>query len=110
MNRPHHGCAVFLGLFISLAAAHGQGSLSGQNFIHRPSCPSLRSSVGGGLPVFRNQELTANTNLVRLEPALLAVAAERFKVSLWQQLGLKSDSTWLGKVYFVLHPARSPDE
>ena len=110
MNRSHHGCAVFLGLFISLAAAHGQGSLSGQNFIHSVSGQFVVSSVAGGLPVFRNPAITANTNLVRLEPALLAVAAERFKVSLWQQLGLKSDSTWLGKIYFVLHPARSPDE
>ena len=110
MNRPHHGCAVFLGLFISLAAAHGQGSLPGQNFIHSVSGQFVVSSVSGGLPVFRNPAITANTNLVRLEPALLAVAAERFKVSLWQQLGLKSDSTWLGKIYFVLHPARSPDE
>src|ERR1039458_3147230 len=102
MNRPHHGCAVFLGLFISLAATHGQGSLSGQNFIHSVSGQFVVSSVAGGLPVFRNPALIANTNLVRLEPALLAVAAERFKVSLWQQLGLKSASTWPGRSFLYL--------
>ncbi len=45
-----------------------------------------------------------------MEPALLAVAAERFKLSVWQQLGLSFDTPWSGKIFLTLHPARSPDE
>jgi hypothetical protein len=57
------------------------------------------------LPDFAN-----NTNFVRLEPALLAVAAERFKDLLWQQLGLRADSAWQGKIHLSLRPADSPDD
>jgi hypothetical protein len=48
-----------------------------------------------------------NQNLIWLEPALLAVSAERFRAGLWQQLGVRPNSAWSGKIYFTLHPARS---
>lgn len=50
------------------------------------------------------------TNLVRLEPALLAVSAERIKEFLWRELGVESKTPWSGRIYLMLHPARSPDE
>jgi hypothetical protein len=50
------------------------------------------------------------TNLVRLEPALLAVSAERIKDSLWRELGVETKTPWTGQIYLMLHPARSPDE
>ena len=59
---------------------------------------------------FRTRPRSSGTNIVRLEPALLAVAAERFKISVWQQLGLPPDAPWSGKIFLTLHPARSLDE
>jgi hypothetical protein len=54
--------------------------------------------------------IAADTNLVRLEPALLAVSAERLKESLRRQLGIGQSAAWSGKIFLVLHPAQSPDE
>jgi hypothetical protein len=51
-----------------------------------------------------------NTNLVRLEPALLSVSAERVKDSLRRKLGIAPNEPWQGKIFLVLHPAQSLDE
>src|ERR1017187_7960571 len=110
MNRPRHGCAVVLGLFVSLAVARGQFTFSGQNIVQSASGQFMVSSMAATAPFYRNFSAPADTNLVRLEPALLAVAAERFKFSLWQQLGLPPDVSWSGKIFLILHPARSLDE
>lgn len=48
-----------------------------------------------------------NANYIRLDPALLSVSAERFKGALWEQLGLKADGPWSGKIFLALNPARS---
>jgi len=60
--------------------------------------------------LFLRPEIIADTNLVRLDPALLAVAAERFKAGLWRQVGLKPDSSWQGKIQLILRPAHSPED
>lgn len=110
MSRPRHVCAVVSGLFLALAVARGQSAFPDQNSISSISGQFVVSSVAGDTPFSRNVFPAAGTNLVRLEPSLLAVAAERFKIFLWQQLGMKSDASWSGKIYLVLHPARSLDE
>jgi hypothetical protein len=46
--------------------------------------------------------------IIRLDPALLAVSAERIKESLWRELGVKGQ--WRGQIYLALHRARSLDE
>jgi hypothetical protein len=51
-----------------------------------------------------------DTNLLRLKPAVLAISVERFKISLWRQLGFPAGAPWSGKVYFDLHPARSSND
>jgi len=61
-------------------------------------------------PLLHNAEFATNANYVRLEPALLAVSAERFKAVLWQQLGLSADVPWSGRIYLALRPARTPDD
>jgi hypothetical protein len=61
-------------------------------------------------PLLHRADLAADTNLVRLEPALLAVSAERFKLALWSRLGLKSGDPWSGKIFLMLHPAQSADD
>jgi hypothetical protein len=84
-----------------------------------PIAPPVTSSVSGQFVVsapaqfswlFNRPEIAANTNLIRLDPALLAVAVERFKVLLWQQVGLKAGSPWQGKVQLVLRAAHSPED
>ncbi len=55
-------------------------------------------------------DVAANVDLVQLEPALLAVSAERIKQTLWRTLGIDSTVPWRGKVFLALHPARSLDE
>jgi hypothetical protein len=52
----------------------------------------------------------ANGDFVQLEPALLAVSAERIKQTLWRTLGVDSTVPWRGKIFLALHPARSLDE
>jgi len=110
MNRPRQVCAVVLGLCWFLAAAHAQFSFTDQNSVSSLSGQFLVTSVEDDTSFFHDPSLAANTNLVRLKTALLAVAAERFKISLWQELGLPANATWSGKIYLRLHPARSLDE
>ncbi|HUZ07689.1 MAG TPA: hypothetical protein VMV89_09400, partial [Candidatus Paceibacterota bacterium] len=79
---------------------------------------SARSASGqfiviGGQAVSRLASLRAvatNADLVRLEPALLAVSAERLKESLRQRLGISRSAGWSGKIFLDLHPARSLNE
>jgi hypothetical protein len=52
--------------------------------------------------------VVTNADFIRLEPAILAVSAERIKESLWRELGI--DGVWRGKIFLALHPARSLDE
>ena len=66
---------------------------------------SARSASGqfivtGGQTVSRLAGLPSvavNADLVRLEPALLAVSAERLKESLRRQLGISRSAGWSGK-------------
>lgn len=60
--------------------------------------------------LFQRPEIIADTNFIRLDPALLAVAAERFKAGLWRRVGLKADSPWQGKIQLILRPAHSPED
>ena len=60
-------------------------------------------------------EIATNADFVRLEPALLAVSAERIKESLGRELnpelrGLDLPAPPPGKIFLVLHPAQSTDE
>lgn len=80
---------------------------------------STRSSVSGqfvviGLDVVpssaRPPVAFTNAGFVRLEPALLAVSAERVKQPIWRQLGVGSATQWRGRIFLALHPAVSPDE
>jgi hypothetical protein len=76
-------------------------SISGQFVASGPA----RFSPLAGLP-----RIAADTNLVRLDPALLAVSAERIKDSLYHRLDIKKDAPWRGQIYLVVHPAQSLDD
>jgi hypothetical protein len=93
---PLPACAQF-----SQADKNSTRSFSGQFIASGPA----QSSRLAGLP-----RVAADTNFVRLDPALLAVSAERIKDSLYRRLGIRTDTPWRGQIYLVVHPARSLDE
>lgn len=91
-------------------AAQGQFSFTDQNTVSSVSGQFVVSSEvdSGAPPPQLNPD--ANTNIVQLKTALLAVSAERFKLALWRQLGIAADAGWSGRIFLRLHPARSLDE
>ena len=105
LRRP-----VFLCLLFLAAVGHAQSPPSQMGFARSASGQFTISSTGENSPLLRRPDLATNADLVRLEPALLAVSAERFKLSLWSQLGLKPDAAWRGKIFLALRPARSTDD
>jgi hypothetical protein len=79
----------------------------------------LARSVSGQFIVAGAQQISAlagspavatNTDFVRLEPALLAVSAERIKQSLWRELDIGPNAPQRGEIFLALHPAQSLDE
>jgi hypothetical protein len=84
-------------------------SVSGQFIVTgAPSRPA-------GSRLAARPEIATNTDFVRLEPALLAVSAERIKESLGRELnpelrGLDFSPPPPGKIFLALHPAQSTDE
>jgi hypothetical protein len=76
-------------------------SISGQFIVFA----APRFSTLAGSP-----KVAADTNYVRLEPALLAVSAERIKDALGRQLEIKPGTPWRGQIYLVIHPALSLDD
>lgn len=73
------------------------GSVSGQFFV------SARGTVSP-----QSLDLAKAPDMVTLQPALLAVSCERIKQSLWRELN--TTDQWRGKVFVVLHPARSAED
>jgi len=101
---------LVLGVPLFALVAHGQPflqdktmarSISGQFIVHGSSQFSILAV---------SPEIATDTNFVRLEPALLAVSAERIKDLLWHRLEIKLNTPWRGQIYLVIHPAQSLDE
>lgn len=110
MNRSRIVCALAAGLLL-LPAARGDSATN--------SVPDKINSASGQFVVstssfrpwyYRPPEIGTNQDIVHLDAPLLAISAERFKASLWRQIGLSPDSPWTGKIFLNLHPARSLDE
>ena len=80
------------------ADKEGARSISGQFIVSRPVLTSA-------LPV---PSRPSDAHLIRLEPALLAVTAERVREQIGHTLSLKGP--WRGQIYLVLHPARSTND
>lgn len=88
----------------SLPDAKMARSVSGQFIVTRdPSSPAAGSQALGPVGA-------TNTDVVRLESALLAVSAERIKQKLWHELGINPAAPWQGKIFLTLRPARSLDD
>jgi len=105
VRRVLIGGVLFLPLFAtgqpSLPAVTSVQSASGQFVVTGPARFSTIASLPG---------VATNANLVRLDPALLSVSAERIKDSLRRQLGIAPGASWQGKIFLVLHPTQSLDE
>jgi hypothetical protein len=99
--------AAFWGVLFLTIAVRAQLALPGMDYARSASGQFTISGTQEYSPLFHRPELATNVDWVRLEPALLAVSAERFKAALWNQLGLKSDAAWRGKIFLILRPARS---
>ena len=80
-----------------------------------PDMAAVRSSVSGQFVVVNAGQnfpsvTVTNDDFVRLDPALLAVSAERIKKSLWRELGIDPSAPWRGRIFLALHPEAPPDE
>jgi len=98
-------CALFLpavaGGQFSPPVVNSARSVSGQFVVTAPAQFSLLAHA---------PDVVTNAGLVRLEPALLSVSAERIKASLRRELGIKPDAPWRGNIFLTVHPAQSLDE
>ena len=106
-------CAVLFPLFAraqtSFPETSSARSVSGQFIV------TGATSHPAGSRLAARPEIATNADFVRLEPALLAVSAERIKELLGRELnpelrGLNPRPPPPGKIYLVLHPAQSTDE
>ena len=106
-------CAVLFPLFAraqtSFPYTSSARSVSGQFIV------TGATSHPAGSWLAARPEIATNADFVRLEPALLAVSAERVKESLARVLnpelrGLELRKSPPGKIFLALHPARSTDE
>ncbi len=109
----HCGCAVVL-LSVFCGPAQAQSSFPGPRATRSVSGEFIVAGQAGSRLAAR-PDIATNANFVRLEPALLAVSAERFKEALERELnpewgGLNPVGMPYGKIYLVLHPAQSSDE
>ncbi|MDR3458724.1 MAG: hypothetical protein P4N60_14840 [Verrucomicrobiae bacterium] len=106
--------AVFAGcwllLIFSAGPAPGQENQGGPPSVRSVSGQFIVDAVPEDSPLLHRADLAADTNLVRLEPTLLAVSAERFKLALWSRLGLRPGANWSGRIYLTLYPARTTND
>jgi hypothetical protein len=101
-------CAVFFPMFASAQVPPSDTasarSISGQFIVTSAPSPAAKARLAG------RPEIATNADFVRLEPALLAVSAERIKASLRRELDMDPNAPWRGQIFLALHPAQSTDE
>lgn len=110
---PRRSVVVLLALWFALSGspfARADFSMPGVVSAASVSGQFLVTSLPGFSPLAFTPGVTTNENLVRLDPALLAVSADRIRQSLLQKLGVDPSAPWSGKIYLVVSPAQSLDE
>jgi hypothetical protein len=103
------GCAVALAGFLC-GEARAQFSPPDLNFARSSSGQFIVTRSGQPSALASQVTTITNAALLRLEPPLLAVSAERIKESLWRELGMNLTTAWRGQINLALHPAQSLDE
>ena len=97
LSLPPRACAN--SPFPNLVTA---SSVSGQFVVtEEPGISPLR---------FAPDFIPKDEDVVRVEPAELAVSADRVRDTLLKKLGVDPNAPWGGKIFLALHPARSLDE
>jgi hypothetical protein len=109
-NNSTIGLALVVAMLILPPATRAQLPTPDRNSARSVSGQFIVKGTPQFSPLAHSPRIAADTNLVRLEPALLVISAERIKESLWRTLEIKPGTPWRGQVYLVLHPAQSPDE
>ena len=104
------GPAIPLALLLSLSLARAQFAVTEKDSVTSISGQFVVTHLADTVPPYRRLNASADTNLIALDPALLAVAADRFKYSLWWRLGLSDKAAWSGRIHLRLHTAVRPDE
>ena len=110
MNRLRCACALAVGLWFLGAAARGESSYAGPNKVRSASGQFIVTFTPDTSWFYHPPDVTTNTGFLRLEPSLLAISAEHFKAAVWQEIGLRTDTPWSGKIFIALHSARSTNE
>jgi hypothetical protein len=110
LNRFTVCLTLILGALLSPPPARAQFSPQDKNSARSISGQFIVHGTSQFSPLIHSPAIAADTNLVRLEPALLVVSAERIKDSLWRTLEINASTPWRGQIYLVLHSAQSPDE
>ena len=110
MNLSRQRRAFFWSVWLLCAGVAAGQPLPSPQVTRSYSGQFVVSSAREFSKLLHDPTIAANTNLVRLEPALLTVAAERFKASLWRVLGIPLNAPWRGKIFLSLRPARSADD
>jgi hypothetical protein len=109
MIRLRSACALAAAWLALPLPAHAESS---------PFKPDAAGSASGQFMVsfapetsrHRRPPETTNSDFLRLEVPWVAISAERFRDDLWRSLGVPAGTPWSGKIFIVLHPARSLDE
>ncbi len=102
-------CAAVL-FSISCGLVWAQLSLPDRNVTRSVSGQFIVTGGGPLASLYAPLSIATNAASVRLKPALLAVSAERIKQTLWHDFGVSSQMPWRGKIFLVLHPARTLSE
>ena len=97
-----------LGGFFLPAICRADFQLPGVNSTRSVSGQFIVTGARQMSPLSNLPAVATSADFVRLEPALLAVSAERMKDALWRELGVNGQ--WRGQIFLALHPARSLDE
>jgi hypothetical protein len=106
--KRFNAVAVFLLALVIVATVRAQMLLPELRATHSVSDQFIILGVKQVSPFGRLPVVATNAEFVRLEPALLAISAERLKQSVWGELGV--NDKWRGQVILALHPAQSLDE
>ncbi len=110
LEHFHIATLLFAALFFSAVARAQMPPLDTTTTFRSVSGQFIVISANTVSPFFRPRIAATNAVFIRLEPALLAVSAERVKQAVWRQLGIDPSTPWRGRIFLALHPAATPDE
>ncbi len=102
---------VLFAVFCLAGSAHANSPFPNIVTASSVSGQFIVTAAPGTSPLrFAPDFIPANADIVRLEPAELAVSADRVRDTLLKKLDVNPNAPWNGKIFLALHPARSLDE